>query len=69
MTLMISVSPEIACRIADDPDALDEPVNGSVGEGSNLHRGLVYGDRLLQAVCGLELELFGPGGTVTGARE
>ena len=31
--------------------------------------GLVWGDRLLQAVCGLELELFGPGEAVTGARE
>ncbi len=42
-------------------DVLDTPVNGSAG--------LVWGDRLLQAVCGLELELFGPGGVVTGARE
>jgi hypothetical protein len=42
-------------------DVLDEPVGGSAG--------LVWGDRLLQAVCGLELELFGPGETVTGARE
>ncbi len=40
---------------------LDEPVSG--------YRGLVWGDRLLQSVCGLELELFGPGEAVTGARE
>ena len=42
-------------------DVLDMPVNGSAG--------LVWGDRLVQAVCGLELELFGPAQTVTGGRE
>jgi hypothetical protein len=50
-------------------DVLAEPIGGSADEGSNLHRGLVWGDRLLQAVCGLELELYGPGEAVTGARE
>ena len=42
-------------------DVIDEPIGGSAG--------LVWGDRLVQAVCGLELELFGPGEAVTGARE
>ena len=42
-------------------DVLAEPIGGSAG--------LVWGDRLLQAVCGLELELYGPGEAVTGARE
>ncbi|WP_395089407.1 hypothetical protein [Armatimonas sp.] len=42
-------------------DVLDVPVGGSAG--------LVWGDRVLQAVCGLELELYGPGEAVTGARE
>jgi hypothetical protein len=42
-------------------DVLDEPIGGSAG--------LVWGDRLIQAVCGLELELFGPSGSVTGGRE
>ena len=42
-------------------DVLDEPVGG--------YRGLVWGDRVLQAVCGLELELYGPSEAVTGARE
>jgi cob(I)alamin adenosyltransferase len=42
-------------------DVLDAPVGGSAG--------LVWGDRLIQAVCGLELELFGPASTVTGGRE
>ena len=32
-------------------------------------RGLGWGDRLLQAVCGLDLELFGQNESVTGARE
>ena len=42
-------------------DVLDEPVGG--------YRGLVWGERVLQALCGLELELYGPSGAVTGARE
>ncbi len=42
-------------------DVLAEPIGGSAG--------LVWGDRLLQAVCGLELELFGPGEAVTKGRE
>ena len=42
-------------------DALDEPVGG--------YRGLVWGDRVLQAVCGLELELYGPSEAVTKGRE
>ena len=42
-------------------DVLDIPVGGSAG--------LVWGDRLVQAVCGLELELFGPSEAVTKGRE
>lgn len=42
-------------------DVLDVAVGG--------YRGLEWGDRLMQAVCGLELELFGPSGAVTGERE
>ena len=42
-------------------DVLDEPIGGSAG--------LVWGDRLVQAVCGLELELFGPSEAVTKGRE
>lgn len=42
-------------------DVLDEPVGVSAG--------LVWGDRMLQAVCGLELELFGPSEAVTKGRE
>lgn len=42
-------------------DVLETPVGGSAG--------LVWGDRLIQAVCGLELELYGPGESITGARE
>ena len=42
-------------------DVLDEPVGG--------YRGLVWGDRLIQAVCGLELELYGPSEAVTKGRE
>ena len=42
-------------------DVLPEPVGGSAG--------LVWGDRLIQAVCGLELELYGPSEAVTKGRE
>jgi hypothetical protein len=42
-------------------NVLETPIGGSAG--------LEWGDRLMQAVCGLELELFGPGDRVTGARE
>ncbi len=42
-------------------DVIDEPIGGSAG--------LVWGDRLVQAVCGLELELFGPSEAVTKGRE
>lgn len=42
-------------------DVLAAPVGGSAG--------LVWGDRLVQAVCGLELELFGPSKAVTKGRE
>ena len=42
-------------------DVLPEPIGGSAG--------LVWGDRLIQAVCGLELELYGPSEAVTKGRE
>ena len=42
-------------------DVLAMPVNGSAG--------LVWGERLVQAVCGLELELYGPSDAVTKGRE
>jgi hypothetical protein len=42
-------------------DVLDEPVGGSAG--------LVWGEDLVQLKSKLELELFGPGEAVTGARE
>ena len=42
-------------------DVLDEPVGG--------YRGLVWGERVLQALCGLELELYGPSEAVTKGRE
>jgi hypothetical protein len=42
-------------------DVLDTPVGGSAG--------MVWGDRLIQAVCGLELELYGPSEIVTGGLE
>jgi hypothetical protein len=42
-------------------DVLDTPVGSSAG--------LVWGDRLIQAVCGLELELYGPSVAITKGRE
>ncbi len=42
-------------------DVLETPIGGSAG--------LEWGDRLTQAVHGLELELYGPGAPVTGGRE
>lgn len=42
-------------------DVLPEAIGGSAG--------LVWGDRLIQAISGLELELSGPGAEHTGGRE
>lgn len=42
-------------------DVLNAPVGGSAG--------LVWGEDLVQMIARLELELFGPGSAVTGARE
>ena len=42
-------------------DVLDAPIGGSAG--------LVWGEDLVQLIARLELELYGPGSAVTGARE
>jgi hypothetical protein len=42
-------------------NVLDEPIGGSAG--------MVWGEDLVQLKSKLELELFGPGQSVTGARE
>lgn len=42
---------------------LAEALDAKRGDGD------AWGERIYQAVCGLELELYGPGGAVTGARE
>lgn len=50
-------------------EALDEKRGDVLAEPVAGYRGLEWGERLLQAVCGLELELYGPGEAVTKGRE